>query len=278
MSHARARRAAAASLLAVLGTAGAAHAAVPFDESIHLSWDGHSYTGVTTESFLGAPVAVPGDSASRTLLVRNDGPMAGTLRASIVNVELLDPDAPDVHHEPAHRDPDGSGAPTGDPYLGAGDQGSFYDDLLLHWSTGSASLAELDTSGTTQVLEIELAKGEEIPLTLAYELPLEATSGNGANVAPRQASFDVLLEIGGDWPTEPGPDPSPTLEVSDRPSVAPDPPAAADPPAGSGGREELGRTGAEVRLLGALAALGIGLGAAALVARRNRATDGPPGS
>src|SRR5690606_987841 len=88
----------AAAALAVGLCAGGAHAAVPYDESIHMSWDGTTYTGVTTESFLGTPVAVPGDSASRTVLVRNDGPATGTLRASIVNVDLLDPAAPDVHH------------------------------------------------------------------------------------------------------------------------------------------------------------------------------------
>ncbi|PYF99685.1 hypothetical protein SAMN05216184_106202, partial [Georgenia satyanarayanai] len=177
--------------LAVGLSAGAAHAGTPFDEAIHMSWDGTTYTGVTTESFLGTPVAVPGDSASRTVLVRNDGPATGTLRASIVNVDLLDPAAPDVHH------------------AGGEDLGSFYDDLVLRWPGGSASFTELDANGVTPVLEVELAKGREVPLTVGYELPAEAVSGNRANVEPREASFDVLLEIGAELPPESGVDPAP---------------------------------------------------------------------
>src|SRR5690606_40417791 len=95
----RTRRAAMTVALAAVLTAGAgtAHADPSYDEAIQLSWDGRTYTSVTAESFLGTPVSVPGDSASRTLLVRNDGPTAGTLRASIVNVELADPDRSEEH-------------------------------------------------------------------------------------------------------------------------------------------------------------------------------------
>src|SRR5699024_9901321 len=49
-------------------------AAAAHSEAVPLSWDGRSYAATTTESFLGTPVTVPGDNASRTLLVRNDGP------------------------------------------------------------------------------------------------------------------------------------------------------------------------------------------------------------
>jgi len=246
VSTARVRRAAAAAALAAALTAigAGAHATVAFDESIHMSWDGETYTGVTAESFLGTPVSVPGDSATRTLLVRNDGPTAGVLRASIVDVEILDPEAPDVHHA------DGV------------DQGSFYDDLLVRWGTGSASFTELDAAGTTRVLEQRLAKGEEVAITLSYELPLEATSGNRANVAPREASFDVLLEIGGEMPTDP-PEEGSVAPVT-LPPTAPGAPAAPGDGAGPG----LPTTGAEVRLLAGLAALAAGLGAAALVGRR----------
>jgi len=259
MTAARAIRACAAgalALLAALTTGTGAHAA--YEDAISLSWDGTTYTSVTSESFLGAPVTVPGDSASRTVLVRNDGPTAGVLRASIVNVGRLDPDAPDVHHEPEHRDPDGSGAPTGDPYLGAGDQGNFYDDLVVRWPGGSATFTELDAAGTTEVLEVELAKGEEVPLTLSYELPVDATSGNKANVEPRLATFDVVFEIGGDLPPGPTPTPTPT----------PTPPNPSPPSTPSTPGERLAQTGAQVGLLAGVAALAIGAGAAVVRARR----------
>lgn len=181
MSTTRTRRAAttAALTLALSGIAAGAHADVYFDEFIHLSWDGRTYAGVTAESFLGTPVTVPGDSASRTLLVRNDGPTAGVLRASVADLELLDPEAPDVHHA------------TG------GDQGSFYADLTVGWGTGSASFTDLEADGVTRFLEKELANGEEVAVTLNYTLPVDATSGNRANAAARDASFDVLFETGG---------------------------------------------------------------------------------
>ncbi|WP_152187681.1 hypothetical protein [Georgenia satyanarayanai] len=239
-----------AALTVGLGAAGA-HAAVPYDESIHLSWDGATYSGVTTESFLGSPVAVPGDAASRTVLVRNDGPATGTLRASIVNVDLLDPAAADVHHESGE------------------DEGSFYDDLVLRWPGGSASFAELDANGVTPVLEVDLAKGGEVPVTVGYELPVAATSGNRANVAPRRASFDVLLEIGAELPEEPEPEPTESDGLSE----------VDVPPTGGQGTGRLQETGAGVGPLVTLACLAAALGAGlAVLARRRTGTAGhPPG-
>src|SRR5699024_8263843 len=198
-------------------------AAADHSEAVQLSWDGSSYAATTTESFLGTPVTVPGDNATRTLLVRNDGPTDGTLRATIIDVQLLDPDAPDVHHNPEHVAPDDSGL-----YTGAGDQGSFYADLRVGWGSGSASMTQLAGNGQTQILQVPLARGEQVPITLDYVLPLAATSGNQANVAERLASFDVLLQLGGDLPTvereqEPAPDPSvaPTPDPTVQP--VPDP-------------------------------------------------------
>lgn len=271
---ARARRVAALAALTVAATVGTAHAAtphdtapVPFDESIHMSWDGTTYAGVTAESFVGLPVVVPGDSGSRTLHVRNSGPSTGTLRASIVNVELRDPDAPDVRH--------GAG--------GAEDQGSFYDDLLLHWPGGTASFSDLDQNGETTVLEVEVPKGAEVPITIGYELPLDATSGNRANVAEREASFDVLLEMGGSFGPPTGPpseEETPDHGLSDQelPPTALGPPASAVavPPTGVG-PPQLERTGLDAGPLSLLAALAVGVGAglAVLARRRSEAGDAP---
>ncbi|PFG40446.1 hypothetical protein ATJ97_2975 [Georgenia soli] len=206
-------------------------------DAISLSWDGSEYAASTSESFLGVPVSVPGDTAARTLTVRNDGPRQGVLTAEIVNVELLDPEAPDEHHNPDHEDPDGSGAPFGDPYAGAGDQGDFYDDVTVGWETadgaGSASFSALDTDGGRQIGQVALGRGETTEVTISYEFPYDATSGNRANVPPRLASFDVLLTIRGD--------------------------DAAAPPARPGrpGRPSLSTTGADVLWLGAAAVLAV---------------------
>lgn len=181
-----------ATAVMTLGVAGPALAEP--SKAIQLSWDGGSaYSDTTTESFVGFPVAVPGDSTERTLMVRNDGPTDGTLHVSITNVDILDPTADDVHNNPNHTAPDDSGR-----YAGAGGQGDFYSDLLIDWNSGSSSIKELDAAGDTQILTIDLPRGETTPVTIGYELPIDSTSGNKANVEPRLGKFDVVLSLGGD--------------------------------------------------------------------------------
>ncbi len=166
-------------------------------DAIQLSWDGSEYGAVTTESFVGTPVSVPGDHAMRTLHVRNDGPTAGTLRAKITDVVLKDPDSPDVHHEPEHQVSDAGSSGSG------GDQGNFYDDVELRWDGGAASLSALAANGETPILEIPLDRGASTEVSIGYVFDASATSGNRANVAPREASFDVVLTLGGDADPEP---------------------------------------------------------------------------
>lgn len=194
--------------VALLGPVAPALAAPQADtaaDAIQLSWDGSEYGAVTTESFVGTPVSVPGDHATRTLHVRNDGPTAGTLRAKITDVVLRDPDSPDVHHEPGHQSSD-AGSSGGD-----GDQGNFYDDVELRWDGGAASLSALAANVETPILEIPLDQGASTEVSIGYFFDASATSGNRANVAPRQASFDVVLTLGGDAdpvpvdPTDPAP-------------------------------------------------------------------------
>src|SRR5699024_7181819 len=220
-------------------------------------------------------------NATRTLLVRNDGPTDGTLLASIIDVQLLDPDAPDVHHNPEHVAPDDSGL-----YTGAGDQGSFYDDLQVGWGSGSASMTQLADNGQTQILQIPLARGEQVPITIDYELPLAATSGNQANVAERLASFDVLLQLGGDLPTverepEPAPDPStpdPTMQPDPTVHPGPDPTEEESPAPAPGAHPQppsMPETGADLRwpALGVAALLALG-GVLVFAARRREDVRG----
>ncbi|GAA2179937.1 hypothetical protein GCM10009847_15830 [Leucobacter tardus] len=187
----------AASALALMlaGIAAPAFAAPPVapgTDAIGLAWEGSGDAVVTAESFVGTPVAVPGDHTKRTLHVRNDGPTAGTLRASITDVELRDPDADD------RRRPVG-GASDATGTAGAGvDQGNFYDDIEVSWRGGSASLSELARNGETPLLEIPLERGESTEISIGYAFDPAATSGNLANVAAREASFDVVISLGGD--------------------------------------------------------------------------------
>lgn len=193
---------AAASIVLVLGGALPAHAAEP--DPIQLSWNGSDYADTVVESFVGTPVAVPGDSAQRTLYVRNDGPSDGTLAVTITRVELLDPDA--------------------------SLDDSFYDDVIVDWGTGSGSLTAIDDAGDTSVLTRPLAMGETTEVTIGYDFPVDATSGNRSNVGDRQASFDVVFTLGGDV-VEPTPTPEPTdTPEPPRPTENPEPTESPTPP------------------------------------------------
>lgn|GEM_PF-3492896 len=161
---------------------GTAHAAVAADElgtgwggdTVNLAWDGETYT-TATESFVGVPVAVPGDRAYRTLVVTNDGPSAGVLRAWVVDVEL--------------DGPSGTGS-------------RFFDDLTVDWSgegaASSASLRSLATAGSTPLARVELGAGESTELIVGYRFPVTSTAGNAKDDGELTARFDVLLRIEGD--------------------------------------------------------------------------------
>lgn len=231
-------------------------------DSVHLAWDGSTYA-VATTSFLGAPVTVPGDRASRTLEVTNGGPTAGLLEAWIVDVELT------------------------------GDLGSpFFDELTVDWRAtpgGHASVRELAAEGRTRVVRTELDPGESTLLTLGYELPAAATSGNRAVDGALGAGFDVELRIAGlasDGPPDDGapddgePDDGSGGEDSEAPEDddAPDDETPDDdgesPDEGEGPRkdprDELAVTGTELAPAAAVVAGLLGLGVALVVAARRR--------
>lgn len=178
----RVRAAIVGSLTAVLlsSDAAATASAQTHEEAIQMSWDGRGLAEETRESFLGAPITVPGDRAERTLLVRNDGPSAGVLRAAITEVDLL-----------------GSGS--------AADGRGFYDDLTVHWDAGQGSvselsMAELHANDTTHIFQTNLEQDATAELTIGYDFPLEATSGNRSEAGPRSGSFEVLLTLGAEAP------------------------------------------------------------------------------
>lgn len=207
-------------------------------DTVNIAWDGTPYT-TTSESFVGVPVTVPGDRAVRTLRVTNDGPTAGTVRAWIVDVDLADPTV-------AHT--------------------AFYDDLRLAWTTASshaaASFSTLAATDRTEIGETHVGVGASTDLTIAYEFPTAATSGNRSVDGALQASFDVYLEITGD--TGLGPTPPGGGEVD----------AEGDGSGKGGGSGALATTGAQVAATAGLA-LGVLVTGLLLVvvARRRRRHD-----
>jgi len=127
-------------------------------------------------SVLGDVVVAPGDSGGSLLRVRNDGPTAGTLTASIVDAV-------------AFRDADDEGWVDD----------SFYDDLTIN----DVPASELEGK-TTEIRRVELDRGASVDIPVTYDFPAEMTSGNRSVVGERVFSFDVLLRIEGDLPDDPG--------------------------------------------------------------------------
>ena len=252
----RARLAAVATAALLMTVAPAAHAAaveVGGDgPTLSLAWDGSTQASAE-QSFVGLPVAVPGDRARRAVTVRNDGPTGGTLRAWVTQVELLDA-------EP-----------------GSGD--GFYDDLRLDWSTASqsdgASLRALDVAGDTLIAQAHLPRGASTRVEVGYELPVATTSGNGAAVGERAASFVVRFQISGDTapprPTStPAPGPTAVPSVPAGPEGGAGVPSSAVGGSGAGGGA-LALTGVDALRAALVAVVGIGVGSLLLgVARRRR--------
>ncbi|MBO3088485.1 hypothetical protein [Cellulomonas dongxiuzhuiae] len=218
--------------------------------TLSLAWDGALVAGAE-QSFVGVPVTVPGDRARRAVSVRNDGPTAGTLRAWVEQVDLLDP------------------AP--------GTDDGFYDDLRLDWTTVSqsdgASFRALDAAGSTLIAQTHLAQGAATRVEVGYELPLAATTGNRTVVGEREASFVVRFQITGD-----------TTAATPTPGSTALPPGS--PPdgvvAGAGatpGTAALALTGLDALRAALLAVVAIGVGSTLLgAARRRRDVQNPGGS
>jgi hypothetical protein len=143
-------------------------AAQTYDDALELSWtpDGPFVDELTVPVFPG-PRVVPGDSDSRSFVVRNAGPGAGVLTAEIVDVELAG-DLEDPFYEDFHV--------AGGPVV----------DLYGH---------------DTLVLSEVLAAGETTTVELDYGFPLESTSGNYPAEGTVQVELDLRLRIQGDTPT-----------------------------------------------------------------------------
>ena len=77
----------------------------------------------------------------------------------------------------------------------------FYADLTLTWRTasgdGRSSFRRLATAGATPVVDVLLTRGASTEVTVVTALATDATSGNRANVAPREATYEVLLRLDG---------------------------------------------------------------------------------
>ncbi|MCA5895182.1 hypothetical protein LEP48_17780 [Isoptericola sp. NEAU-Y5] len=148
----------------------------PAVHDVAMRWTGEAGHLTVQGDALGIVTVVPGDAGATTVRVTNEGPSSGNLTASIVNASFGGADADD----------------------------EFFRDLRIN------DVAAADLAGDDHVIhEVELAQGATTEVPLTYEFPLEATSGNRAEVGERKFAFDVQLRITGDPSATRDADPAP---------------------------------------------------------------------
>jgi LPXTG-motif cell wall-anchored protein len=153
--------------VAVLLSPAPAHAA---ENAIAISVDGGPFrTSTVNVPVLGDVVVVPGDSATKTITIRNDGQTAGTLTAQLSDVAV-------------------SGRPD--------------DGLASALRVGGRPAAEL-ADGAALIPKTPLGVGQTVQIPLSYEFPVDATTGNGVTGASR-VSFDVTLTLTATQPSTAG--------------------------------------------------------------------------
>ncbi|MFE6970446.1 hypothetical protein [Isoptericola sp. NPDC057653] len=245
------------------GTAGTA--AGEADPAVVLPWDGRADEVIVVDGALwGRVTVVPGDGDTRSVRVRNDGPTAGELTATIVDAAALD-----AADDPTWVDD------------------AFYDDLTINGVPASV-LHQKET--LIQTTPLAAGESTDVTLTFAFDGHTGNRTGGGYDedageivnpdgVGPREFGFDVLLRLAGDAPgpgPEPSPDPSPDPSGTPSEPGDPGPSTPAAPGGGSGGQGAGGEGVADHRagVTGPLAATGghalgregwLLLGAAALV-------------
>lgn len=173
--------AAAAAGLLTLTAATATAGAAEITDAISMSWDGKTFAPTTKEVFFQIEAAVPGDTETRTLIVRNDGPGPGTLTADLVDVRAWP--------QWIDRAPDPNLDILDDPY---------YRDLKLDFGDGPVPFVDL-VGEATRIREVRLKPGEATKITLSYDFPYSSVEGNRADGGySRWAEVNLLLTIKGE--------------------------------------------------------------------------------
>lgn len=166
-------------LLAALGGPSVAQAA-PVELS--LAWDNrpnalswHPGTAVTAMgSFVGAPIAVPGDAAHRSLLVRNDGPTAALATVQLRDLQVINPPGCLNHNL----------ADLIHVVLDVG--GQKIDTTAAH---------VLLDGGLSAPVQLAVNQGGLFTVTAGYYFPAGATSGRNAGQASQVIEFNLVVTL-----------------------------------------------------------------------------------
>ena len=142
----------------------------------NLDWRGNGYATVDG-TFIGAVVAVPGDQAERTAIVRNDGP--GAARAHVDITAVTTNAADTVNTELASL-------------------------VTLRWKVngqlGSSTWKDAPVGDPVYSTTFPIERGAEFPITIGYLFPFEATGGKAADGTSSELSFTVRVTLEGEIP------------------------------------------------------------------------------
>jgi hypothetical protein len=203
--------------------------------TLNLDWRGNTYT-TASGTFVGRPVAVPGDQSKRTLKVRNDGPCAAILTVEVVESAVT------VPNDSVNQ--------------------SIADIIRLRWdisgTRGSDVFASIHASAPRTLAAVPVGAGQVVPVALGYEFPIDATGGKNGGFASTELSFGVRLTLRGDYcatqaPHSNPPSPTPT----DDPGTGQPPGSTSSQPAGGqtgGGSSGGGRPGGGLSFTGSVVA------------------------
>jgi len=147
----------------------------------NLDWTGAAY--VTTKgSFVGTPIAVPGDAAQRTAVVRNTGPGDAQATVEIRNVTTTN---------------------------AAGTVNTDLENLvhltwLINGRPGEAEWVAARAGDPVVTETFPIAQGASFPVTVGYYFPVDQTGGKNAGHASSVLRFDVRVTLTGDVPNVAG--------------------------------------------------------------------------
>ncbi len=119
---------------------------------------------------------VPGDHRERSIMVKNAGPEGGRMRAWITNV-----------------------ATEADRTEGSAE---FFNDLSITWDGKDTPVSRL-VGERTLIRDVALDRNASTELSVGYDFPESAMSGNISQVGHKAVTFDVVVEIQGDTPDTP---------------------------------------------------------------------------
>jgi len=144
----------------------------------NLDWAGGQYA-TAQDSFVGTPIAVPGDFETRTAVVKNAGPSDARALVELINVTVVTPpDAVNTDFQDCVH-----------IFIEAG--GKTYDAT---WRGAAGDSVD----GTSWSTSFPVAMDATFPITAGAYFPVDETRGKADGHPSQELSFDVRVTLSGD--------------------------------------------------------------------------------